>query len=75
MDYKAATRINGAITGLTNSKASSLNEEKLKELKALLRTSDELVSYAHSILMDRLAANHSQVTRYLLSGCIYSTSS
>lgn len=61
MDYDAATRVRTFILCLTEDKASSVDETKLKELKGLLRTSDELVTYAYGLLTDRLAANHSQV--------------
>lgn len=63
MDYKAATRVSGLVTSLTDSKCSVLDEVKLKELKGLLRTNEQLVCHAHGLITDRLAANHSQVMR------------
>lgn len=69
MDYKVVTRVNNLITALTDSKVRTLDDIKLRELKSLLKSSDELVSYAHDLLLDRLAANHSQVCTQRALGC------
>lgn len=61
MDYAASRRVQQLVTSLTDPKASSLDDDKLTELKALLRQSEELVAYATPLLIDRLGASHSQV--------------
>lgn len=61
MDFAEAKRVGSLIACLTEPKASQLDPELLKQLKMLLRSSEELVSHAQARLMDRLAASNSQV--------------
>ncbi len=61
MDYAASRRVQQLLTSLTDSKATSLDDEKLSELKGLLRQSEALVEYTAPLLLDRLACDHSQV--------------
>lgn len=62
MDYTATRRIQKLVTALTDPKATTLEPEKLAELKALLKANDELVTYTTPQLLDRLAANHAQAS-------------
>lgn len=62
MDYTATRRIQKLVTALTDPKATTLEPEKLAELKALLKANDELVAYTTPQLLDRLAANHAQAS-------------
>jgi hypothetical protein len=67
MDYAALRRVQQLLTALTDAKSSSLDEEKLSELKGLLRQSDALVEYTAPLLLERLACDHSQVSQQPLS--------
>jgi hypothetical protein len=61
MDFKAVQQVGTLLVSLTQPQSSQLDPEVLAKLKGLLRSSDELVEYAHTRLMDRLAANNAQV--------------
>jgi len=50
------------ITQLTDSRCSSLDSSKLSDLKQILKCNDELVGWAQGIIMEQLAANHSQAS-------------
>jgi hypothetical protein len=65
MDFKAVQQVGTLLMSLTQPQSNQLDPELLAKLKGLLRSSNELVEYAEARLMDRLAANHAQVTPHM----------
>lgn len=64
MDYKAAKRVQQLLNDITDgTKHSSLanNADNVAELKSTLKHNPQDVEYLTPLLLDRLAANHSQV--------------
>ena len=72
MDYEATRRVQQLLTSLTDAKSSSLDAEKLSELKGLLKHSEgaQLVEYTTPLLLDRLACESAQASEaHCISFC------
>eukprot|EP00879_Flechtneria_rotunda_P018706 GHRR01019630.1.p1 GENE.GHRR01019630.1~~GHRR01019630.1.p1 ORF type:complete len:342 (+),score=165.86 GHRR01019630.1:800-1825(+) len=69
MDYTAAARVAQLVGTLTDKSSTTLDSSKLNELKHMLKADEELIAYAQPLIMDRLAANHSQVRKLALELC------
>jgi hypothetical protein len=61
VDYESAQLVRRLVTSLTEPSQASIELQELTQLKAHLKSSEELVAYATPLLLDRLAASHAQV--------------
>ena len=61
LDYKVQQRLIKLLEAATDKKMPSVEPGVLKEIKSLVRTSNEYVASAHDVLMERLKARHAQV--------------
>ena len=61
LDYEVQQRLVKLIESATDKHMPSVEVDTMNEIKALVRTSNEYISSAHDVLMERLKARHSQV--------------
>lgn len=61
LDYEQHKRLVGLLESATDKKAPEIEAGSLKEIKEMVRNSNECIKSAYVVLMERLNAPHPQV--------------
>jgi hypothetical protein len=69
LDYEVQKRLVRLLEGATSKGAPAVDADKLKEVKAIVRTSDDYVASAFDVLMERLKERHAQARLHAVRVC------